>query len=625
MIKYDYVKINHEKIPTHSLELTFTYDDIKDLDNVAILVKEPYVVLDVDNEDHFNVLCEIIKDKKIKTRILKTDRGGHFWFKSRKSLQNNVNINTPITLRTDIKSWGKKSLVTVKRRGVWRKWLQEDENIDELPFWLLPIKTNKDFYNMKEGDGRDPALFSYIIPLMNLGFTKEQIMEIFDIINNYVFSDPLKQSELNKMFEGNDIFEKKNLCFFNGKTFLHNVFVDWLLDTHFFKSYGRQVYVYKNGLYQQNDDEIYRKMLEQVPFLRKTQLNEAYENLRLKVTMEDDEIDPLVVNVKNGIYDLRENKFKEHSPYVFTVNQLNCVYNPNAKCKEVDDMLDSLTQYNKLIRTLLEDMLGYLLIGDCRFQQAFLLLGNGANGKSKFLEMIMNWVGHDNCSSLALEDLSERFRTSQLVGKIANIGDDSGSDLLKNTAIFKKIVTGDSITVEYKHGQPFSFNNKAKLLFSANNLPPSSDKSDGFFRRMIIIPFNAVFRPGMARYDPNIGEKLSTEEARSYLLNIAIRSAQKILLHNRIEIPEEVKKMVSIYEMDNNNVLQWLFSGSRRLNNRPAQEVYTEYCLYCNQINSIPVKMPKFNQEVIKKNPECKLVEIKTKDGTRQIVWKKTI
>src|SRR5699024_1243807 len=111
---------------------------------------------------------------------------------------------------------------------------------------------------------------------------------------------------------------------------------------------------------------------------------------------------------------------------------------------------------------------------------------------------IMNWVGHDNCSSLALEDLSERFRTSQLVGKIANIGDDSGSDLLKNTAIFKKIVTGDSITVEYKHGQPFSFNNKAKLLFSANNLPPSSDKSDGFFRRMIIIPFNAVFRPGMA-------------------------------------------------------------------------------------------------------------------------------
>lgn len=625
MIKYDYVKLNNEKVPTHSLDITYRYDQIEQVDNVAVLVKEPYVVLDIDNEDHFNVLCEIVRDRKIKTRILKTDRGGHFWFKSRKSLQNNVNINTPITLRTDIKSWGKKSLVTIKKNGVWRKWLQEDENIDELPFWLTPIKTNKDFYNMKDGDGRDPALFSYIIPLINLGFNKEQIMEIFDIINNYMFEDSLKQSEINKMFEGNDIFEKKDLCFFHGKTFLHNVFVDWLLDTHFFKSYGKQLYVYKDGLYQQNDDEIYRKMLEQIPFLKKGQMTEAYENLRLKVTMCDDEIDPLVVNVKNGLYDLREHKFKEHSPYVFTVNQLNCVYNPSVKCKAVDDMLNSITMNNKNIRRLLEDMLGYLLIGDCRFQQAFLLLGNGANGKSKFLEMVMNWLGYNNCSSLALEDLSERFRTSQLVGKIANIGDDSGSDLLKNTAIFKKIVTGDSITVEYKHGQPFGFNNKAKLLFSANNLPPSSDKSDGFFRRMIIIPFNATFKPGVSGYDPNISEKLSTEEAKSYLLNIALSAAARLLINNKISIPEEVSRVTKMYEMDNNNVLQWLYGSNCKIEDRTVQEVYTDYCLFCNQSNSIPVKMVKFNQEIIKKIPELYVNEDYNKLGIKTMIWKKTI
>ena len=623
MIKYEYVKLNHEKIPTHSLNLYYKYEDVVDVDNVAVLVKEPYVVFDIDNEDHFNVLYEIIKDKKIKTRILKTDRGGHFWFKSSTSLQNNVNINTPITIRTDVKSWGKKSLVTLKKNGVWRQWLQEDENVDEIPFWLKPIKSTKDLYNMKDGDGRDPALFSYIIPLLNLGFEKEQIMDIFDIINNYVFADPLKQSEINKMFEGNEIFDRKSICFFNGKSFLHNVFVDWLMDNYFFKSYGRQVYVYSNGLYRQNDDEIYRKMIEQLPQLKKSHISEAYENLRLKVTMEDDVIDPLVINVKNGIYDLNEDRFKEHSPYVFTINQLNCVYNPDATCEAVDVMLDNICEHKKPLRQLLEDMLGYLLIGDCRFQQAFLLLGNGANGKSKFLEMIMNWIGTDNCSSLALEDLSERFRTAQLVGKIANIGDDSGADLLKNTAIFKKIVTGDSITVEFKHSQPFSFNNKSKMLFSANNLPPSSDKSDGFFRRMIIIPFNAKFKPGMKGYDPNIGSKLSTEEARSYLLNLALRSARKLLKENKIEIPEEVKKITRTYEMDNNNVLQWLYMGDKDINDKSIQEIYADYCLYCSQTNSIPVKMPRFNQELIRKNPEYYLEEEIGSNGLKYMKWKK--
>lgn len=621
MIKYNYVKITPEKVPLHSLDITYDYSDIEYEDNVAIKIDEPYVILDIDNENYFNALCEIVNARNIKTRIMKTDRGGHFWFKSAEILSNNVNINTPITIKTDIKCWGKKSLVTVKKNGVWREWIRQDENVDELPFWLKPIKLNKELFDLKDGDGRDPALFSYIIPLLNLKFTKEQIREIFDIINNFIFSDPLHESEIDKMFEGNDIFDKKDLCFFSGKTFLHNIFVDWMIESEFFKSYGSKMYIYKKGLYEPNEDEIYRRMLNQIPSLKRTQMSEAFENLRLKVTVNDNEIDPMIINLRNGLYDLRENKFIEHSPYVFTINQLNCNYDETAKCPDVDKFLNSISDNNPEIREMLEQILGYLLIGDCRFQYAFVLLGNGANGKSRFLEMIMNWIGLDNCSSLALEDLSERFRTSQLVGKIANIGDDSGNDLLKNSAIFKKLVTGDSITVEFKHGQPFQFANRAKMLFAANALPPCTDKSDGFFRRIIIVPFRAVFKPGLPGYDPNINDKLGTETAKSYILNLAIRSAQKMIADKRITVPESIKTLTQGYEMDNNNVLQWLSSKPTILDKK-LQETYTEYCLYCNTYNTIAVKITKFVQEICRKFPEYN-IDSKEVDGKIETRWQK--
>ena len=123
-MKKKYIIIDENKTPKHSLDNPFTYEEIQYEPNVAMLVEEPYVVLDIDTEEHFNVLCEIIKDYGLKTRIMKTNRGGHFWFKSVLPLTNNVNINTPITLKTDVRSWGKKSLVTIKLKGVWRKWIQ---------------------------------------------------------------------------------------------------------------------------------------------------------------------------------------------------------------------------------------------------------------------------------------------------------------------------------------------------------------------------------------------------------------------------------------------------------------------------------------------------------------------
>ena len=104
--------------PTHKLSEHKAYEDVKNEDSLAILVDAPYVVLDFDSMDQFNVMKQIVKDKHLNTRIMASTRGGHIWFKSDIPLKNNVDINTPLTLQVDVRSHGKYSYVKVKDNGV---------------------------------------------------------------------------------------------------------------------------------------------------------------------------------------------------------------------------------------------------------------------------------------------------------------------------------------------------------------------------------------------------------------------------------------------------------------------------------------------------------------------------
>ncbi len=592
---FKFMICDNEKHPVHSFDEPVSYEIAKDKDNVGIKLEEPFVVVDVDNEEEFEILYTILKDLDIKTRVLKTTRGGHFWFKSIKPLKNVTRANTPLTIKIDIKSWGKNTMAFVKKDGVWREWLQFDEIVDVLPSFLKPIRYKKDLLHFKEGDGRDSGLFSFIIPLINEELTKDEIKGTFYLINKYIFDEPLKDEEIDKMFDDNKIFESVSSIFYKGSKFQHDVFANYLIREYHIKGYGGDVFFYHKGMYTNNKDILASIMIEIIPGLTSSNIKEVHENIRLKMITRNDTPNPDYVNLKNGLYNIKTHKFIEHTPEIFVLNQLNCSYDKDAYSEDVYNVIRSLAVDNEDIITLLIQMLGYCLLGDCRFQKSFILLGNGRNGKSMFLDMIRNWLGDDNCSSLALEDLSHQFKPAELVGKMVNIGDDSGHNLLDNTAIFKKLVTGDSITIERKNVNPFKFRNKAKMIFAANTLPPTTDKSEGFFRRCVVIPFNAVYRETDPGYDPNKIDKITTEEAKSYLFLLAIKGLDSLLENNMFYIPEDSKSINEYYELANNNILMWFQSLDEVYDT--VKEAFTNYLLFCTNNGYKPVSIGKFKQE----------------------------
>ena len=592
---FKYIICDNKKRPMHSFQITHSYEEVKDKENLAIKLEEPYLIVDVDDEEQFEILFKIIQDLKIHTRVLKTSRGGHFWFKSVKPLKNVIHSGTPLTISIDIKSWGKQTMEVVKLNGEWRKWLQFDESVDVLPVFLTPIVTNKYLMHYKEGDGRDDALFTFIIPLINAQLSKVEIHECFKLINKYIFDEPLRDDEISKMFDDNKIFEKNANIFFKGNKFMHNVFADYLIKEYNIKGYGGDVYFYSEDRYTNNKDLLSNKMLSIIPELKLANIKETYENIRLKMASKNELPDADFINLKNGLFNIKTYEFCAHTPDIFTVNQLDCEYDEAAYSEDVYETIESLACNNEDIITLLIQMLGYFLVGDCRFQKSFILLGNGRNGKSMFLEMIRNWLGDDNCSSLALEDLSERFRTAELVGKMINIGDDSGHNLLQNTAIFKKLVTGDSITVERKNQNPFKYSNRAKLIFAANALPPTTDKSEGFFRRCIIIPFNAVYRETDPKYDANKLDKLITTDAKNYLFLLAVEGLKSLMKNKKFDEPDATKVISDYYELSNNNVLMWFNSVEETFDD--IKSAFTNYLLYCTNSGYKPVSIGKFKQE----------------------------
>ena len=232
-------------------------------------------------------------------------------------------------------------------------------------------------------------------------------------------------------------------------------------------------------------------------------------------------------------------------------------------------------------------------------QVCFILTGEGSNGKSTILNCIKHLVGKQNYTSLDLRELEDTFKPAELYNKLANIGDDISAKFLESSSVFKKCVTGESFVVARKYGQPFELESYATQIFCANELPQVKDKSDGFSRRLVIVPFNAKFSKTDSDYDPFIEDKLMDDEAISYLLKIAVEGLQRVLYNKSFTKSDKGENEKNTYMVSNNNVLEWL-EEEPDIENNSVTDVYMAYQVWCTKNGCQPVKKLNFSKEIKK-------------------------
>lgn len=619
----EFIILNDNKQPIHKFKdpsQTKSAEEVKDFDNYAVIVPKGYIVLDFDTTDDAEIMFNIVKELKLKSRVYKTKRGYHFWFKSSIQFKNFVKARLACGLVSDCRSGvngDKRSYVVLKKNGKKRPVVNKVslKDLDEVPAFLRPVSAPSDKFNFKgmsEGDGRNQQLFGYIVYLQGQGFKKDDIKQTVQVINDYVFADSLSDYELSQILRDEAFKPEKEVKKMTSKKisgFKHNVFGNELIKQYHILTVNDQLYVYNDGYYQQDDRIIEQKMIEMFPSIKQAQRNEVLAYIRIEThkNMADIKVNPYIINLKNTRLDIRSNKKLPFTPDAFDFDRIPVVYDPDAYNTNVDHMLDKVFLNDQEIRSLFEEMLGYCLIKNTRYRKGFMFVGGGHNGKSTILDMIKNFLGERNYSSIGLDELTERFKTAELEHKLANIGDDINDVTLNKTGTLKKLFTGNSITVERKGERPFELNSYAKMIFSGNKIPHSKDKTEGFYSRLMFIPFDAVFTTSDADYDPNIEDKIKTDNATSYLLNLALKGAKRLIQTGKFTQPRRVLTMMNEYKTDNSTTLSWVADQDIQLDEileTPSQDLYSNFCDWCKQsgIKAYNVTGKKiFNRELIEK------------------------
>lgn len=380
--------------------------------------------------------------------------------------------------------------------------------------------------------------------------------------------------------------------FYRGKTFIPKRLADAIMEDYHLKYTASILWVYANGVYRP-DGEPLVKTVAQALLGEERRENRIVETLRYIETatrVAQPEPDLTHINLRNGRLQWSTGNLAPHSPDIFEVVQLPIMYDPNAVCPHFDRYLE--TTLKQEIISLAEEIIGCCLIPDSRHEKAVMFTGAGANGKSVLLDTITALLGNENVSAVALQDLEEnRFRVAELYGKLTNIFADLDERALNSSATFKAIVTGDRITAERKFAQPFSFRPYARLIFSANSLPPSKDRTHAFYRRWLIIPFERTFEGKEA--DKELRVKLRNELPG--ILNRGLRGLQRLSSQKGFSEPQAVKAALEEYQMQNDSVASFVADCvvSDAAASVPKQQLYQAYKFWCEDQGLHPVSQKK--------------------------------
>lgn len=554
----------------------YTLESVQGLHEYGGVLDDDFIMVDIDDAEQATILEKIIDKQGIKCNKLYTSRGIHFYFKNTIVTTNAIAKPTAIGIRADIKLGTKNAVVPLKIDGVEREIIKVAE-VDPLPKWLQIVKNPPDFLNMVEGDGRNQTIFNYILKLQAHGFKKDEIKETLLIINDYILKNPLDRNEIETVLRDESFTAP---TFFNEKgQLMLDDFCNYIKNEERIIIIGNQLHIYHEGVYTPDRREIERRLIKYIPNCKKQQRNEIIAMLELVAPHRELSKTDYIV-VKNGLLNIKTMQLEQFDPNIIVRNKINTVYNPAAKCESMDTMLDNVSCNNADLRALIEEMIGYILLNRNELGKCFILTGDGSNGKSTVLNCIKDMIGRDNISSLGLNELNQRFKTAELYGKLLNIGDDIGNGYIEDNSVFKKLVTGESVTVERKGSDPFDFENYSKLIFACNDMPRINDTSTGLKRRLIIIPFMARFDKNRDKFNPFIIDDLKDPAALEYLLILAIDGLKRILENRAFTQVDAVEAVMHVYERTNNPVLQ--FIEEVEIEDEVASIIYERYKFWCD-------------------------------------------
>lgn len=349
-----------------------------------------------------------------------------------------------------------------------------------------------------------------------------------------------------------------------------------------------EMYEYRDGVYVRDPNIVTKRVAAALGARYSSSVLGQVEAHLLNIDLPDVGLPELpsgyldYIVLQNGIYWWKDDALEDHSAGLGAMTKLPITHDPIAVPHSMNEWLTEVLGDDREIIRHMWEVIGYILMTGNPKHKIFLLHGPGGNGKSTMLRVLRAMLGRENYSSLSLHQLVEdRFATSSLYGKIANISGDLSSKYLADPQILKEISGGETISASRKFGHSFEFDPYAVPIFASNEFFRTSDTSDGWRRRWEVIDFTRKV-DGSRPFD----EQILFQEAPG-IFNLAMEGLRRMMTRGRFDPPHEAIEATSRLHDSADPFMLWLEEDDNVIRGEdesaPSSDVYGRYSRWCRR------------------------------------------
>lgn len=546
--------------------------------------------------------------------------------------------------------------------GTSYTWSNKGTKLAELPQHWVDLLTKGNKFDSKKGETptdmsengfcppsipegtRNNTLFQRAARLNANGLPQEEIAGILSEWNETECSAPLKDCELKRVGESAASYNRPSFPLTdmgNAERFVshsHEV-------VRYCDDYGKW-FCYENGKWymdkgsrvlqfakqtvrsilkeaaESTSQTLYRDLLSHA---RKSESARSLNSLvslaksdpKIAVSLEEFDADPLLLNVQNGVVDLRTGHLIPHSPKYLCTRMAKVSYDKEAECKEFLRFLDTVTEGDPELKRYLQVLAGYVLTGLTSEQAFFMIMGRGANGKSTLVHILTDMMGDyamTTPSSTFTVHKNESIRNdlARLNGARLVTTSEFDPGQVMSEALMKQSTGGERIASRFLQNEYFEYYPIFKIVSTTNHLPKIRGSDIGIWRRVQVIPFNHQLSEN--KQDKCLVDKLLLELPG--ILNWAVEGSM-IWQREGLRKPDCVKWTIEEYKSDMDGLSDFFdqcveFIPSSKTATR---DLYTSYKIWAAGAGEEEVSMKRFSSMLKERG------YTKTRDHRLGMIW----
>lgn len=601
----------------HPLTLGEAQNWVTDGGRIGWIVPNNIIVIDIDNKDHpksASVLEKILYVKGIKFWSNESKQGTHFVFKNTEEVMKSrgtfAGQLTPIGIRADGRGSNKGYIilpVNDEKHRQWKDW--SEEAIDELPFFLRPIRPARDddpiFIDMPQGGGSDALVKIRGIACASNMITKDQSVECLRIINELIWTNPMPEQMFQATVAREMTYENVAKADGTGPTKENQwrLLAQKLIKEHNLIALGDTIHIYEHGQYRPfSSHELQTFILEKGNMdATASQRKETIEFITALSQKDYTEVnkDYAIIAVKNGMLDLNSGVITPHSPDNYNTIYLDWEYKEDVEFSElIDDFMKQISDGNQRKMQFLYEVAGYCLLKRSIFEKFFIFKGTGGTGKSTFCNLIMRMVGKRYVSTVKLNQFDQDYYLATMIDKLVNIDfDASDKKTLEDSGRFKSITCSEPVSVRQIYAAVVEMVSCATVIINANHMPKIADKSDGLYRRMILVEIDKKIK----NPDPKFLEKI-TDSDMEYFFYKAVQGIHTALQRGKFTIDTSEENLKLKFQIGQSNLKKWLQAyqySIRDLLHKTISEMFQDYKTFCIESNQNSSTLYNFRDELL--------------------------